>query len=402
MKHSCPFGIRNRSNTVRSLIIPCWIVATVLAFSGEVTAPPKAEVARLGLDTTFYKKYLSVNGFPVVGSEKVSDYAFKEAEFLILKMLGDRPDILEALIDAKIRFSIMAVDEFTTVVPEHSHLKPKNYWDKRARGLGSTPEHPSVSCGEENLLGYRGDPYAAENIFIHEFAHSIHQQGMNKLDATFQKRLENVFSRAVLKGLWKGKYAGTNPAEYWAEGVQSWFDTNRENDHDHNHVNTREELKAHDPDLAVLVESVFGDKEWRYQRPPERQDGAPHLAGYNPKKAPVFEWPAKLVAAYEAIQNGDDLDKVAPIDLKNLEIPDLVSPPGGEAVHMKFLNRTDQTLRIFWIGFEGKRRPYGHIDPGRSAEQRTYEGHLFVLVNEKNKDVALFSAPDSNGLAIIE
>ena len=45
------------------------------------------------------------------------------------------------------------------------------------------------------------------------------------------------------EGLWKGKYAATNFHEYWAEGVQSWFDTNRENDHDHNHVNTREELK---------------------------------------------------------------------------------------------------------------------------------------------------------------
>jgi len=28
--------------------------------------------------------------------------------------------------------------------------------------------------------------------------------------------------------------------EYWAEAVQSWFDTNREPDHDHNHVNTRD------------------------------------------------------------------------------------------------------------------------------------------------------------------
>ena len=137
----------------------------------------------------------------------------------------------------------MAPDEFTTAIPEHSHLAPKGYWDKRARGLGSSKEHPAVSCGEENLLGYKGDPYAAENILIHEFAHSIHQQGLNIVDPGFEKKLEKVFNRAALKGLWKGKYAGTNPAEYWAEGIQSWFDTNRENDYEHNHVNTREELK---------------------------------------------------------------------------------------------------------------------------------------------------------------
>ena len=41
------------------------------------------------------------------------------------------------------------------------------------------------------------------------------------------------------EGLWKGKYASVNHHEYFAEGVQSWFDNNRENDHDHNHVNTR-------------------------------------------------------------------------------------------------------------------------------------------------------------------
>ena len=35
-----------------------------------------------------------------------------------------------------------------------------------------------------------------------------------------------------------------NHHEYFAEGVQSWFDNNRENDHDHNHVNTRAELLA--------------------------------------------------------------------------------------------------------------------------------------------------------------
>ncbi len=28
-------------------------------------------------------------------------------------------------------------------------------------------------------------------------------------------------------GLWKGKYASVNHHEYFAEGVQSWFDDNR-------------------------------------------------------------------------------------------------------------------------------------------------------------------------------
>jgi len=72
---------------------------------------------------------------------------------------------------------------------------------------------------------------------------------LNEVDSEFQGVLEQAFNRAAIVGLWRGKYAGTNPAEYWAEGVQSWFNTNRENDH--NHVNTRDEFKQHDTELAA-------------------------------------------------------------------------------------------------------------------------------------------------------
>ena len=41
-------------------------------------------------------------------------------------------------------------------------------------GLGGSQTDPVCSCGEENLLAFPGDPYAAECILIHEFAHNIH------------------------------------------------------------------------------------------------------------------------------------------------------------------------------------------------------------------------------------
>ena len=47
-----------------------------------------------------------------------------------------------------------------------------------------------------------------------------------------------------------------NDREYFAEGVQSWFDNNREPDHDHNHVNTRAELIEYDPALAALFSGI--------------------------------------------------------------------------------------------------------------------------------------------------
>lgn len=169
----------------------------------------------------------------------------------------------------------------------------------RARGLGGSPTDAVCSCGEENLLAFPGDPYAAECILIHEFAHNIHLRGLNRVDPTFDERLEKVYQQAMKAGLWEGKYPSVNRMEYFAEGVQSWFSNNRENDVDHNHVNTREELIAYDPDLAALCKEVFGETKLVYSKPTARLRD--HLEGYDPAKANTFEWPERLKAAQEKI-----------------------------------------------------------------------------------------------------
>lgn len=253
----------------------------------EVTSPPAAMKL-----SPFYRKYVSASGYPIVSSGAVNDYALKEAAYLVDMMLAKRPDVRQAMIAGGSQLVIMAHDEFTTDVPEHSHMTPKDFWDARARGLGGSRTDPVCSCGEENLLGLNGDPYATENILIHEFAHNIHLRGMVVVDLTFDDRLKASYERAMKAGLWKTKYASTNHAEYFAEGVQSWFNNNRPPDHDHNHVNTRKELREYDPGLAELCEEVFGDTELVYTKPVTRLTG--HLAGYDPKTAPSFVWPARL------------------------------------------------------------------------------------------------------------
>ena len=274
--------------------------------------PVRDPPASLGLDP-FYTKYVSARGLPVVGSAKVSDHALREAAFLIDQLLDHRPEIRDAMNKSKMRVAVMAYSERTTDLPEHRNMKPKEYWDWRARGLGASRETPVVSCGEENLLGYRGDPYSAENILIHEFGHGIDSVGLRAVDPTFRARLRQAFKDAQAKGLWKGTYANSNAAEYWAEGVQSWFNTNRQNDSQHNHVDTREELKAYDPGLAKLCDEVFGDGPWRYVRPDRRKEAA-HLAGYDPAHAPTFEWEPALRAArtehYERVKRDSEKERV--------------------------------------------------------------------------------------------
>lgn len=263
----------------------------ILGFNGclhsedwNVMVPP-SELKLAG----FYEKYVSANGYPVVSSGKVNDFALKEAAYLIDMMLAQRPDVRDAMIKSGSRMIVMAHDEYTTDIPEHAHLKPKEYWDARARGLGGSRADPVCSCGEENLLGFEGDPYATENILIHEFAHNIHYRGLDRLDDTFDDRLKKSYDAAMETGLWKGKYASVNHAEYFAEGVQSWFNNNRPPDHDHNHVDTRAELLEYDPGLAALCAEVFGETKLVYTKPIQRLRD--HLDGYDPREAPSFAWP---------------------------------------------------------------------------------------------------------------
>ena len=265
----------------------------------EVTAPPP----ELKVDP-FYKKYVDAYGLPILSSEKVNDYALREAGFLVTEMLALRPDVLKAMIESGSQLHVMAYNEYTTDLPGWKWLEKrprgKDYFDARARGMGGSLTDPLCSCAEENLLCYPGDPYSTESIVIHELAHNIHLRGVVRVDPTFDRRLEQTYEAAMKKWLWAGKYASVNHHEYFAEGVQSWFNNNRPPDHDHNHVDTREELIAYDPGLAALCKEVFGETELKYTKPTTRLHG--HMKGYDPSKAPTFKWPERLQKAKEEIR----------------------------------------------------------------------------------------------------
>jgi hypothetical protein len=264
---------------------------------------------------SIYTQSTSAGGFPIVASAKVSPYALKEAAYIVDLMLSKRPDLRTAMIKSGTRLSILAHDEFTTDLPEWSRMTPKDYWDARARGLGGSDTDPFCVCAEENVLGYPGDPYEKECILIHEFAHSIHLRGMANVDPTFDTRLQTTYTKAIEAGLWKGKYASLNRFEYFAEGVQSWFDDNRVNDHDHNHVHLRSQLIEYDPGLAALCHEVFGSTELKYTKPATRLTG--HMLGYAPAKAPSFKWPDRLIASRAKIKaDASARDKTANADAK--------------------------------------------------------------------------------------
>lgn len=286
------------------------VVSSIDQLTEVITSEVPNQAFRVGGIPDFYTQRIEANGFPIVASASVNPYALKEAAAIIDGMLGQRPDVRQAMIKSGSRLCVLACGEFTTEQPEWQWLanqkrkefpgvSAKDFYDARARGMGGSQTDPFCSCGEENLLAYPGDPYSTENILIHELAHNIHLRGMVNVDRSFDSRVRAAYEQAKEAGLWKGKYASVNHHEYFAEGVQSWFDNNRENDHDHNHVNTRSELIEYDPRLASLCREVFGDTEFRYTKPQNRLHG--HLEGYDPARAPTFQWPDRLKEAQAQI-----------------------------------------------------------------------------------------------------
>ncbi|MDE0012687.1 MAG: hypothetical protein OXU36_16180 [Candidatus Poribacteria bacterium] len=371
----------------------------------EPVPPPAAVHKAFNLDP-FYEQWIDVEGLPVVASAKVNPYAVKEAAWLIRQMVGRRQDILQALAKNRVRFAVMAYSELTTDIPEHSDLQPDYYWDRRARGLGSTPARPAVSCGEENLLNYAGDPYSTENILVHEFAHAIHQMGLNTVDPSFDDRLETTFNAAKEKGLWKDTYAITSKAEYWAEGTQSWFDTNRANDDQHNHVDTRDKLKDYDPELAALLTEVFGDRDWRYTQAITRTHLG-HLQRFDSEASPKFEWSPELIELTEFHRQLRDPSSDGDgrwVDLKEYDpslLPNLKSGNDDTETAIIFVNGTKTEITYYWVNYEGDAKFYGKIAPDTFVNQHTYMGHVWLIRDVNGRNLSVFRAEEKAGRALV-
>jgi len=364
-----------------------------------VTAAPDVKEITPELRTKYhlpdaYKKIAFSGVFPVVGSEKPRDESLAEAAWLLDHTLGPRDDIRAALVRNRVRLAIMAVSEYTTDVPEHATLQPSTYWNVRARGLGASEYRPAVSCGEENLIGCPGDPYWEENILIHEFAHAVHLTALHEVDPGFNDRLEKIFAAAMATGKWKGKYASTNPEEYWAEGVQSWFNCNRENDAEHNHVNTRAELVEYDPDLAALVGSVYTDHNWQYTPAKTRMD-LPHLATLRANPPPAFAWPAALLADYDSLTKPD---RKAPPGAKKWPRSELTrgkpaaSIRGGKPCSFLVLNDSKEPVLLSWVNFKGESEMPVLLRPGFFDLRDTFTGHTWAATRENGTPIGSFSA----------
>jgi alpha-glucosidase len=101
-------------------------VASALENAPKVEPVPPAVRHHFKL-AQFYQKYVSLKGFPILGSEKVSDRAMLEAAWILSHMLEGHPEVLKTLTDSDVRLVVMAYNEYTTDLPEQADMKPKDF-----------------------------------------------------------------------------------------------------------------------------------------------------------------------------------------------------------------------------------------------------------------------------------
>jgi dipeptidyl aminopeptidase/acylaminoacyl peptidase len=73
----------------------------------------------------------------------------------------------------------------------------------------------------------------------------------------------------------------------------------------------------------------------------------------------------------------------------------------GPETELRFVNRTDGAVELFWLDASGERRSYGVVAAGAERAQHTFAGHVWLAVDTNGRTVAAFEADERPGDAVI-
>ena len=140
---------------------------------------------------------------------------------------------------------------------------------------------------------YGSEPFAGKCMVVSLFAKALYQVTglrpavadfdqrrdrqqyelrVKRMDIEFDHKLGKLYEDAVSKGLWQGTAAARDRVDYWAAGVEAYFDAAGDGEppsRADRPITTRELLKAYDPALYTLVDETMGYKDhvdWRFKR----------------------------------------------------------------------------------------------------------------------------------------
>ena len=231
---------------------------------------PACTVEGIGIDDDFYRKACEQDDITVVAAESVDDMTLEAAATRMAGLLASRPDLAASVAASIDGVAVIGQDQRIADLPEFEEIykiHPGTDWHRLGRSFPGTEEIPVAAGAEENLLCLESDRFAGEDMFVRDFGWTIRRFGIARVDHDLDQAIEDAYGRAIAADLWRNTVAEVNSDMYWAEGVQSFFDANNEEidekDQIHNHVDTRDELRAYDPFLYELLVKTFGETEWR-------------------------------------------------------------------------------------------------------------------------------------------
>jgi hypothetical protein len=207
-----------------------------------------------GTDDDFYRATCEQTGITIAASESVAPGALEAAADRVAALLATQPEFAAAIATTVEQVSIIGTDQRITALPEFEKLystHPGTDWNRLGRSFPGTEEIPVAAGAEENLLCFDSDRYQGEDMFVRDFGWTIRRFGIAAVDPQLDRSIEDAYIRAIAADLWQNTIAEVNSDQYWAEGVQSFFDANNEEtgerDQVHNQVDTRDELRVYDP-----------------------------------------------------------------------------------------------------------------------------------------------------------
>ena len=201
-----------------------------------ITSPP----ASLGV-APIYTKYLDTGGVPLLAPADVSNKAMNLAYNILVGMVSTRHDLFGVLVRSN--FRVILYNDYTTKLVDLPEFKDGSLDPETTGGYSQDFSYTAAAAPAYD--------FQCNTVLIHEIAHAI-DYAEQMLNRSFEARRDRAYQNAMAAGLWKGEYAATNEAEYWAEAVAEWFSP------------SKEPLEKRDPEAAELVASVFGNAELTY------------------------------------------------------------------------------------------------------------------------------------------
>ncbi len=74
----------------------------------------------------------------------------------------------------------------------------------------------------------------------------------------------------------------------------------------------------------------------------------------------------------------------------------------GDETNILFLNRTEKTIKLFWVNSVENPTYYADVAPGGQHSQHTYSGHVWMAKDPQNRTLGVFEAVDSDGTAVVD